>query len=203
LVVLLVIAGWAYDRYFRPEPPRRETTQRETTRRETRTDRPRSERRDTSPSHPLEGGKRMNDVVVAAYDGDTLTLKRTGKVRLIGVDTPERKQQGGEEATNFTRDSLLNKTIKVELCAAQPADRYGRGLAFIYLPDGRLFNAELVKQGYARVYSLRPCTVDEAEWNGYYEEARRQRRGLFATLGEVPDPKSYRKSHGMGYGARR
>lgn len=144
----------------------------------------------------------MSDVVVSTYDGDTVTLKRTGKVRLVGVDTPEKKQEGGAEAAAFTKSTLLNQSVQVKLCEAQPTDRYGRGLAFIYLSDGRLFNAELVKQGYARVYSLRPCSVDEAEWNGYYEEARRYKRGLFATLGEVPDPKSYRKSHGMGFGSR-
>lgn len=206
LVILILVAGLVYDKYFRHEEPRRETsreTRSEHRKRSSSATKSRATKRDTTPSHPLEGGKLMSDVVVATYDGDTVTLKRTGKVRLVGVDTPEKKQEGGKDAADFTKRLLLNQTVKVKLCEEQPTDRYGRGLAFVYLADGRLFNAELVKQGYARVYSLRPCTVDEDEWNGYYEEARREKRGLFATLGEVPDPKAYRSSHGMGFGARR
>ena len=50
-----------------------------------------------------------------------------------------------------------------------------------------------MRQGYARVYSLRPCTVDEEQWNAYYEEARVARRGLFGQLGDVPDAATYRR----------
>jgi micrococcal nuclease len=140
--------------------------------------------------------------VITVSDGDTIKLERVGTVRLIGVDTPElhyrgRAQEGGAEAGDFARRSLLGQQVQVELCAKQPYDRYGRALAFVYVTNasGRrvLFNQELVRQGYARVYSLRPCTVDEDEWNALYEEARRARRGLFARLDEVPDAVAFRR----------
>jgi endonuclease YncB( thermonuclease family) len=202
--LLVLVAGWVYNRYIAPPPtprdgstpatraPRnnapRETLPREMPRRST----------PSAPEAPQEGGVLRRDVVIKVTDGDTVKLRNAGSIRLIGVDCPEKSQPGGREATAFATRALMGKTIEYELCAKQPTDRYGRGLGFIYAVDsnGRrvLFNAELVKQGYARVYSLRPCTVDEALWNSYYEDARREKRGLFATLGEVPDAASYRRS---------
>lgn len=149
----------------------------------------------------MEGGATIPDVVIKVSDGDTVKLEKTGTVRLIGIDSPElhfqgKAQPGGEEAGDFVRRALLNKEVRVQLCAKQPYDRYGRGLAFIYLLDRNgnevLFNREIVRQGYARVYSLRPCTIDEDAWNADYENARRARRGLFATLGDVPDAAAFR-----------
>lgn len=205
-VLLLVFAvGWIYNRFFAPpEPPSRETAPRSTPRRTPpRETAPDARLPQYSPSAPSREPRQIEgtlkrDVVIKVTDGDTVKLQRAGSIRLIGVDTPEKAQPGGREATAFATSALMGKTIEYELCGKQPTDRYGRGLGFIYITDrnGRrvLFNAELVRQGYARVYSLRPCTVDEAIWNGYYEEARRERRGLFASLGEVPDAASYRKS---------
>jgi endonuclease YncB( thermonuclease family) len=200
-VLLLGAIAWAYNAFVKPAD--KERTARDSgssSPRESRTGRASTSGGDSrrKPSTVTAvGGQRFRDRVVKVYDGDTVTLANQGSVRLVGVDCPERAQPGGPEAGEFARSLLLNQDVEVELCAKQPTDRYGRGLAFVYFNLGGrpvLFNAELVKQGYARVYSLRPCTVDEAEWNGYYEEARRQRRGLFRTLGEVPDAASYRRS---------
>jgi micrococcal nuclease len=143
-------------------------------------------------------GPATRDVVIRVSDGDTVKLQNAGTVRLIGVDCPEKVQPGGQDAKAFTTSALMGKTIELEVCAKQPHNRYGRTLGFIYLLDrsGRrvLFNAELVRQGYANVYSLRPCTVDEDLWNGYQAEARQARRGLFATLREVPDAAAFRRA---------
>lgn len=203
LPLVLLAAGWLYNQYFSPErrdEPRqtqpRPTTPRQTERRPDGS----SRSRDLPPG--VEGGQLITDRVVSVSDGDTLKLERVGTVRLIGVDTPElhyrgRAQEGGKEAGDFARRALLGQEVQVELCAKQPYDRYGRGLAFVYVTNrsGRrvLFNQELVRQGYARVYSLRPCTVDENEWNALYEEARRGRRGLFARMDEVPDAAAFRR----------
>lgn len=193
LVVVLAVIGWAYNQFFKGPSRERQTT---TPSRERR-DSTRPRKTATPKAATAEGGKIFRDTVIRVSDGDTVKLQGQGSVRLIGVDCPEKAQPGGLEAKEFTTRALMDKEVEVELCAKQPTDRYGRGLAMIYVQDrtGRrvLFNAELVKQGYARVYSLRPCTVDEAEWNGYYEDARRARRGLFQTIGDVPDAASYRR----------
>jgi len=200
LAILILAAGWVYGTFLAPD----KGTNQRTTQRQTEPKK-RSSRKRTSdtqspamPGMPMEpGGRVLRDVVTKVYDGDTITLRSLGSVRLIGADCPEKAQPGGVEAGNFARSTLMGQNVEVELCAKQPTDRYGRSLGFIYYTErGKrvLFNSELVRQGYARVYSLRPCTVDEDVWNGYYEEARRARRGLFATLGEVPDAADYRRA---------
>lgn len=200
LALLVLAVGWIYNRFIAPPAPQggsTPTSRTTRTTRETPREAPRSSTPET-PSAPQEGGVLQRDVVIKVTDGDTVKLQNAGSIRLIGVDCPEKSQPGGQEAKAFVTKALLGKTIEYELCAKQPTDRYGRGLGFIYAYDanGRrvLFNAELIKQGYARVYSLRPCTIDEDLWNSYYEDARRARRGLFATMNEVPDAAAYRRS---------
>ena len=144
----------------------------------------------TAPS--LTHKNTQADFVVNVHDGDTVTLKLRGRARLLGVDTPELGQDGGLEARQFARNAILGRAVQVQVCSEQPRDRYGRSLVFLYQSDGRLFNSELIRQGYARVYSLRPCSVDQSAWNALYETARRGRRGLFARFGEVPDGKEWR-----------
>jgi endonuclease YncB( thermonuclease family) len=148
-----------------------------------------------SPASALKAGDLQSDIVMRVADGDSLELQHGGRIRMVGVDCPEHGQAGGREAAAFARAALLGKTIKYRLCAEQPRDQYGRGLGFIYIQqDGQrvLFNSEMIRQGYARVYSGRSCEIDKKLWNTYYEEARQNKRGLFATLGEVPDAAVYR-----------
>lgn len=142
----------------------------------------------------------MPDSVTRLSDGDSMILRDAGKVRLVGVDCPESRQQGGKEATAFTRRSIDKRTIEIEICREDPQDRYGRKLVYLYYTDAtgkrRMLNRELLRQGYARVYEDTPCLAGkEQEWKADYETARQQRRGLFATLGEVPDGKTYRRRH--------
>lgn len=185
LALIVVFAGWLSNQFLdssKNEKPNQTTVPKQTSR--------------------SEAGALQSDVVSRIADGDSLELKRGGRIRLVGVDCPELSQRGGREAAAFTRAALLGKTIEYRLCSEQPRDRYGRGLGFIYLRDksGQTvpFNAELVKQGYARVYPSKECQVDMELWNTYYEEARLNRRGLFATLGEVPDARAYRRQNGRG-----
>jgi micrococcal nuclease len=197
LSLLILAVAWLYHR-FQSEPSQPRDTARRTQPQSRRTPRPRQ-----GPARPGEepssepGGQLISDIVVHVSDGDTVKLRRTGTIRLIGVDTPEKAQAGGPEASEFTRAALLDQKVQVELCAKQPHDRYGRGLGFIYITNRNgqrvLFNQELIRQGYARVYSLRPCNVDEIEWGALYEEARRARRGLFKEMAEVPDAAAFRR----------
>jgi micrococcal nuclease len=101
--------------------------------------------------------------VVRVVDGDTIVVSPNEKVRLIGVDTPETvhpKQAAacfGKEAKQFTRDAVEGKTIRLVMdtvnAKRRHKDRYGRTLAYAYLPDGKMLNAELIRQGYAHAYT--------------------------------------------------
>jgi micrococcal nuclease len=97
--------------------------------------------------------------VVRVVDGDTIVVSPKEKVRLIGVNTPETKDPKkavecfGKEATQFTRDAVEGKTVRLVLdkvnAKRQHKDKYRRTLAYAYLADGTMLNAELIRQGYA------------------------------------------------------
>jgi endonuclease YncB( thermonuclease family) len=90
--------------------------------------------------------------VVHIVDGDTLTVARQGhltKSRLFGIDCPESRQEAGPEATRFTKDLALDRSVIV---IPHDIDRYGRTVAEIVLPDGRALNKEIVRAGYAWWY---------------------------------------------------
>ncbi len=185
LAVVVLAVGWLSNQFLSSPPSSRNKS-------------PVSQTAPSQTPHSIADGL-QRDTVVRIADGDSLELKKGGRIRIIGVDCPEQDQAGGREAAGYTRAKLLGKTIEYRLCTKQPRDQYGRGLGFIYIQQNGqrvLFNSELVRQGYARVYSLKPCEIDKNLWKTYYEEARQNKRGLFATLGEVPDALTYRREKG-------
>ena len=129
------------------------------------------------------------DVVERVVDGDTLLLQSGERVRLIGVDTPEIKhpkkpvEYFGREASVFTRRIMEGKRVRLEFDQANAVrahkDRYGRTLAYVFLEDGTLLNAEIIKQGYGHAYTQFPFSRME-EFRRLEREAREQRRGLWA-----------------------
>ena len=108
-------------------------------------------------------------VVEGVYDGDTLQVKGVGKVRLIGIDTPEREDSSrdrsftrlgarqrqlrpiGQAALRFNIAQAKGKTVRLDFDGPRK-DRHDRTLAYVYLPDGRLLNRLLLEQGCAVVY---------------------------------------------------
>src|SRR5215210_311047 len=90
--------------------------------------------------------------VQRVVDGDTVRLAGLGSVRLIGIDTPEvygHRDCFGAQASAYTK-SLLHPGAEVRYRVGTEArDRYGRLLAYVWLPDGRLVNELLAQNGYA------------------------------------------------------
>ena len=121
--------------------------------------------------------------VVKVSDGDTIEVMREGraeKIRLAGIDCPEKKQAFGKAAKRFTLDLAAQKIVTVKV---ETTDRYGRTVGEVILPDGRSLNRELVRAGYAwwyRKYSS-DTTLGLLE-----SEARSGRRGLWADPNPVP-----------------
>lgn len=121
--------------------------------------------------------------VVGVSDGDTLTVlhdRRPEKVRLHGIDAPEKGQPFGERAKQVTAEAAFGREVTVR---STGHDRYGRLVAEVFLPDGRHLNRELVRAGYAwwyRRYSGDP-TLGELE-----AQARAARRGLWADPHAIP-----------------
>ena len=127
--------------------------------------------------------------VVDFADGDTISVDMNGtteRIRLIGVDTPEthdpRKvvQCFGQAASKYTKELIGNNSVRLE---ADPLstnrDRYNRLLRYVYLPDGRLVQAEIIKNGYGFAYVSFPFTKSE-EFLSYQTQARDGNKGLWA-----------------------
>ena len=115
-------------------------------------------------------------------DGDTIVLGGVGRGGLVGVDTPEfhgRAECYGREASAFARRTLDRRPVRYTL-GVDSTDRYGHALVYVWLPDGRSFNALLVARGYATPLTI-PPNVDYADaFVGLAREARERRRGLWA-----------------------
>jgi micrococcal nuclease len=127
--------------------------------------------------------------VKRVIDGDTIVLGTGERVRLIGVDTPETKHPNkpvaffGKEASAFTKRMAEGKRVKLEYDQANTylghKDRYGRMLAFVFLEDGTLLNAEIIRQGFGHALTRYPFSRME-EFRRLESEARDARRGLWA-----------------------
>jgi endonuclease YncB( thermonuclease family) len=75
--------------------------------------------------------------------------------------------------------ALLGGGRRDHIPDAERKDRFGRTLAYVYLPDGIFLNAEIVKQGYGHAYMQFPFRYSE-QFQGYEREAREANRGLWA-----------------------
>lgn len=135
-----------------------------------------------APDSSLEAGERLETTVSRITDGDTVNIspevRGNGIVRLIGVDTPERGEPLYEDAAAFARENLEGESVSLEL-DAEEVDVYGRLLAYVYLPDGTMFDEVLVRRGYAQVATFPPNTRYLERFEEAQEEAREAERGIW------------------------
>ncbi len=127
-------------------------------------------------------GKEIRGQVVSIQDGDTITVlagKTSYRIRLDGIDCPEKNQAFGNVARQFTSELAFGKQVKVTY---EDKDRYGRYLGTVRLPDGRNLNRELLKAGLAWQYK-----DDESPVLATLEfQARQARKGLWADKNPIP-----------------
>jgi micrococcal nuclease len=139
-------------------------------------------------------------VVTRIVDGDTFDARdgdRTVRVRLIGIDTPElhpsakldAQLRRGWDATLVRRLArraaaaarrlLAGRTVRLEL-DVETHDKYGRLLAYVWADD-LLVNAELLRQGQARLLTIPPNVRYADRFARLAAAARAARRGLWAS----------------------
>jgi micrococcal nuclease len=126
--------------------------------------------------------------VERVVDGDTFIAAvagRSERVRLIGVDTPETVdpnrpvQPYGEQASDFAKQMLGGRTVRL-VGDVEPRDKFGRVLAYVWLPDGTFWNALLAAEGYAQLITIPPDVTYASLFRRLVEEARSANRGLWA-----------------------
>ncbi len=132
--------------------------------------------------------------VVAIADGDTLTVldesKTQHKIRLAGIDAPEKGQAFGTKGARALGDKVFQRSVRIEVI---DIDRYHRDVGRIYLGD-RFINMELVKDGFAWRY----VQYDKpGEFTAAEADAREHRRGLWTDPNPTP-PWEWRKAKRQG-----
>ncbi|MCA1743937.1 MAG: thermonuclease family protein, partial [Desulfovibrionales bacterium] len=95
--------------------------------------------------------------VVWVPDGDTLVLEGREFVRLKGIDAPETGDEGemdqyfASESTLRLEELTKGRSVNLKI-GQEPEDRFGRTLAYVYLPTGENLNILMVREGLAFYY---------------------------------------------------
>jgi endonuclease YncB( thermonuclease family) len=133
--------------------------------------------------------------VVGVADGDTLTVLDASntqyKIRLAGIDSPEKKQSFGQVCKQSLSDLSYGRTVAIE---SNKLDRYGRVIGKV-LVDGQDMNLEQIRRGcgwHYKRYQNEQILDDRLAYNAAEESARASRVGLWADRNPVP-PWEWRK----------
>lgn len=132
----------------------------------------------------------LNGKVVSVSDGDTFTMLIQGdrqvKVRLHGIDCPEKRQDFGTVAKEYTSGQVFGKIVQARVLKK---DQYRRSVAIVILPNGKNLNQELLRAGMAWHY----IKYDKsAEFALLEKQARINKIGLWKGKSPIP-PWEFRK----------
>lgn len=123
--------------------------------------------------------------VISVADGDTITIlanrRKQLKVRLSGIDAPERKQAYGSKAKYVLSELVYGKEVRIE---TETIDRYGRTVGYVFDASGRNINELMVEKGYAwwyRTHAPESHSLQQKELR-----ARQKSRGLWHDEGPTP-----------------
>lgn len=128
--------------------------------------------------------------VTAVKDGDTIEMLVNGKpvrIRLFGVDAPEKGQAFGEKSRQFTADQCFGKTVKA---VQKSRDQYRRVVAEVFLPDNSSLNYKLLQAGFAWHYTQ---FSQNETWAAAALKAKREGLGLWRDAHPVA-PWNWRKN---------
>lgn len=131
--------------------------------------------------------------IVRVLDGDTVDVLETGnrltRVRLAGIDAPEKSQPFGQRSSQELSAMVAQRTVTV---TAEDTDRYGRLLGTVWLGATDV-NAAQIRKGLAWVYRYhgKPARADYAVLEA---EARRHATGLWSVPGQT-EPWRWRSQH--------
>ena len=131
--------------------------------------------------------------VVSILDGDTIEVLHNThpeRIRLSGIDCPEKGQAFGKRAKQAASAFVFGKDVMLQ---THGQDKYGRTLADVFLRDGTHVNHALVKDGWCWWY--RKYAPGDTELEGLEKEAREARKGLWADQHPVPPWEWRKRSH--------
>jgi endonuclease YncB( thermonuclease family) len=137
---------------------------------------------------PVQAGL-ISGRVVHVADGDTITVldasKVQHKIRLAGIDAPEKAQAYGQRSRESLDELVAGRTVIVE---TTKKDRYGRFVGKV-LVNGRDINIEQIRRGMAWFYRHYEKELPDSDRQSYDRaevEAKDYRRGLWADRSPTP-----------------
>jgi micrococcal nuclease len=139
--------------------------------------------------------------VQRVVDGDTFVLENGERVRMLGIDTPEKHQSSkldadaertgkdkktiqklGELASIYCKKLIEGKkVILIPEPNHEDKDKYGRLLRYVYLGDGTFVNKKLIEDGYANAYRRFELSKLD-EFIKAEKDARENKRGLWGDV---------------------
>ncbi len=125
--------------------------------------------------------KRSTAIVSRVIDGDTIKLQNGETVRLLGINTPEKGQPYYADATNKLKQLLEGKKVFLEK-DIQNKDKYGRLLRYIFV-NGLFVNSQMVKEGYAYAYIMKP----NIKYENKLKEAEKEAKSLKLNIWNPPE----------------
>lgn len=119
--------------------------------------------------------------MIEVQDGDSLIVELDGveeRVRLIGINAPEKDECFGPESAAGLRKMVDGRQVRIAT-DVEPRDQYGRLLGYIYL-DGTLVNEELARRGLALARAFEPNTTFQDRIDDASREAQDGLRGMWS-----------------------
>ena len=147
----------------------------------------------------IDSVRSESTTIKRVIDGDTFETDKGERIRLLGIDTPEKfssnKMSSDAERSGLTEDEIkslgeisshyadsLMKGKKVFLLSDplnDDTDRYGRLLRYIFTEDGVMYNLKIISDGYAYAYTKFPIITNKM-FISAENDARKNNRGLWS-----------------------
>lgn len=127
--------------------------------------------------------------VIGISDGDTLTVLDTNqvqhKVRLAGIDAPEKKQAFGQKSKESLSDCAYLKQVKIE---GEKLDKYGRliGKVIVNNQDCNLIQIAKGMAWHYKKYQKEQSSIDRLTYSNEEIKAKNNRLGLWNDMNAIP-----------------
>jgi len=142
--------------------------------------------------------------VTKVIDGDTVKLENGQFLRYIGIDTPEIEIKKNSQfvyqpqlfslpAKEFNKKLVEGKLVRIEF-DVEKVDSYGRLLGYCFVGD-TFVNAELLKKGYAILYTRPPNIKYVDLFVKLQKEAREKKKGIWGALKPISSDEAYKFIH--------
>lgn len=155
---------------------------------------------------PTANASQQKFRVTEVHDGDTISIRtrsfagvplKTERVRLIGIDAPELKQEPWGRLSKRYLKKLISESdwvVSIEF-DVERRDKYERLLGYVWDKKGQLINEKLLENGYAVLYTIPPNVKHVERLITAQKNAKMRKIGIWGKKGLKKSPSEWRKEH--------